>query len=131
MSKPLLTRISCIALVGIVGVILFITITSQAKIGVQVTLSALWGYVMGDAHSWAVSISTIMRKLTPTTGFFFAVFIANIFQVAVSALYLLYNHLLTVMVVALEWNNFISTTRRSAFPHPGNPTLKLFPLSAV
>jgi hypothetical protein len=55
MSKPLLTRISCIALVGIVGVILFITITSQAKIGVQVTLSALWGYVMGDAHSWAVS----------------------------------------------------------------------------
>lgn len=49
-----------------------------------------------------------MRQLSQTSGFFFAVLFANMFQVVVSALYLLYNNLLTVMVVASKWNDFIS-----------------------
>lgn len=93
------------------------TISSQRAVGVSVDLTSLWSYGVGDARQWAVSLTGLMRKLNQTSGFFFAVFFANMFQVMVSALYLLYNNLLTVMVAASEWNDFVSerkTLRLSA-----------------
>ena len=50
----------------------------------------------------------VTEGLDQISGFFFAVLFANMFQVFVSALYLMYNNLLTIMVVASEWNDFIS-----------------------
>lgn len=64
-----------------------------------------------------MALTGLMRKLDQRSGFLFAVLFANMFQVVVSALYLLYNNLPTVMLVASEWNDFISdrkTLRLSA-----------------
>jgi hypothetical protein len=100
--------IRCTALIVIVGVLLGKTISSQKAVGVNTDLVSLWNYGVGDARQWAVALTGLMRKLDQRGGFFFAVFFANMFQVIVSALYLMYNNLLTVMIVAHEWNQFVA-----------------------
>jgi len=74
----------------------------------SVDLASLWSYGVGDARQWGVALTGFMRPRNQRSGFFFAVFFADIFQIEVSALYLLYNNLITVMVAASEWNDFIS-----------------------
>jgi hypothetical protein len=88
--------------------LLALTVASQQAIGVHIDLASLWSYGVGDARQWAVALTGLMRKLNQTSGFFFAVLFANMFQVIISAVYLLYNNLLTEMVIASEWNNFSS-----------------------
>jgi hypothetical protein len=88
--------------------LLGLTISAQQAFGVSTNLASLWSYQVGDARQRAVALTRLMRKLDQGSGFFFAVFFANMFQVVVSALYLLYNNLLTVMVSASGWNDFIS-----------------------
>lgn len=73
-----------------------------------VDLASLWSYGVGDARQWAVALTGFMRERDQRSGFFFAVFFANMFQIVVSALYLLYNNLMTVMFAASEWNDFVS-----------------------
>ncbi|PVI04891.1 hypothetical protein DM02DRAFT_725568 [Periconia macrospinosa] len=97
----------CIILVIIVGILLGLTITTQRALGVEVGLASLWSYGVGSVQPWAVALAGFMRKLDQTSGFFFAVFFANMFQVAVSAFYMLYNNLLTIMVVGSEWNDYV------------------------
>ncbi|KAF2832068.1 hypothetical protein CC86DRAFT_462450 [Ophiobolus disseminans] len=112
-----ITMSLCIALITIVGFLLGMTISSQRALGVPVDLPSLWSYGVGASNQWATSLAGRMRQLSQTSGFFFAVLFANMFQVIVSALYLLYNNLLTVLVMAAEWNDFISerkTLRLSA-----------------
>jgi hypothetical protein len=91
---------------------------SQRAVGVDVNIAALWSYGLGDARTLAVSLTTVMRKLGQRAGFFFAMFFANMFQVVVSALYLLYNNSITVMVVASEWNGFASERKTLRLSRP-------------
>jgi hypothetical protein len=95
-----------------------LTISSQRAQGVEVDIASLWSYGVGTARNWAVALTTVMRKLDQRAGFFFAMFFANMFQVVVSALYLLYNNLVTVMVVAAEWNGFISERKTLRLSSP-------------
>jgi hypothetical protein len=88
--------------------LLALTVLSQQAVGVHIDLASLWSYGVGDARQWAVALTGLMRKLNQMSGFFFAVLFVNMFQVIISAVYLLYNNLLTEMVVASEWNNFNS-----------------------
>jgi hypothetical protein len=106
-------------MLAIVGGLLWSTIKSQRDVGVNVDLRSLWRYGVGNPNRWAMALTGLMRKFSQVSGFFFAVFFANMFQVVVSALYLLYNNLLTVMVVASEWNNFVyeRKTLRLSSPH--------------
>lgn len=100
-----------------VGYLLQTSIASQKSVGVKVDLISLWSYGLGDPHRWALALTAKMRSMNQTQGFFFAVLFVNMFQVIVSTLYLLLNNLLTVMVVAAEWNSYISkpkTLRLSA-----------------
>jgi hypothetical protein len=93
------------------------TLSVQQAVGVDISLSLLWGYGFGTQQQWATALTGVTDHLGPSKGFFFSVFFANSFQIIVSALYLLYNNLLTVMIVAAEWNNYISerkTLRMSA-----------------
>jgi hypothetical protein len=92
--------------------------SSQRAVGVDVNIAALWSYGLGDARTWAVSLTTVMRKLDQRAGLFFAMFFANMFQVVVSALYPLYNNLITVMVVASEWNGFVSERKTLRLSRP-------------
>jgi hypothetical protein len=92
--------------------------SSQRAVGVDVNIAALWSYGLGDARTWAVSLTTVMRKLDQRVGFLFAMFFANMFQVVVSALYLLYNNLFTVMVVASECNGFVSERKTLRLSRP-------------
>lgn len=79
---------------------------------------SIWRYGLGDAKTWAIAFASFMRKLDQTTGFFVALLFANVFQVVVSGLYLLINNLLTVLLIAEEWNGFIlgRQTLRLSFP---------------
>ena len=101
-----------------IGVLLSITIESQRDVGVHVDMKSLWSYGVGNPHPWAMALTGIMRKLAHSSGFFFAVLFSNMFQVVFSALYLLYNNLLTVMVVASEWNDFISERKALRLSSP-------------
>lgn len=69
--------------------------------------SSIWRYGLGDANTWAIAMPSLMQAANQTTSFFLALLYANIFQVVVSGLYLLYNNLLTVLLIAEEWNGFI------------------------
>lgn len=91
-----------------VGILLGTTIRSQKEHGISTSISSLWKYGVGGTQLWATALTGLMRKMNFTTGFFFATFFANMFQIVVSALYFLYNNLLTVMLVAAEWNDYVS-----------------------
>jgi hypothetical protein len=93
------------------------TLSAQQAVGVDTSLPSLWGYGSGAQQQWALALPGVTDHLGPTKGFFFSVFFANSLQVIVSALCLLYNNLLTVMIVAAEWNDYIlerKTLRLSA-----------------
>lgn len=93
------------------------TLSVQRAVGVDINLSSLWSYGFGAQQQWALVLTGVTDHLGPSKGFYFSVFFANMFQVIISGLYLLYNNLLTVMVVAAEWNDYISerkTLRLSA-----------------
>lgn len=110
-------NVRCAATIGTVGGLLRMTLSVQQAVGVDISLPSLWGYGFGAQQQWALALTGVTDHLGPSKGFFFSVFFANSFQVIISALYLLYNNLLTAMIVAAEWNDYISerkTLRMSA-----------------
>jgi hypothetical protein len=90
------------------------TIMVQQGQGVDTDLISLNGYGLGVPQQFATALTGVTDKLGESLGFFFAVLFANMFQAIISAIYLLCNNLLTVMVVAKEWNayNFKRRTLR-------------------
>jgi hypothetical protein len=94
------------------------SITCQKSVGVDVDLSSLWSYGLGTPHHWALALSGTMRKSSQAGGFVFAVVFANMFQVIISALYLLLNNFLTVMVVASGRNTYISKSKTLRLSSP-------------
>lgn len=82
------------------------TIAAQKEQGVDTDIVSLGSYGLGVPQQFATALTSITDGLGPTKGFFFSVLFANMFQAIVSALYLLCNNLLTVMVVAAEWNTY-------------------------
>lgn len=99
-------------MITVVGVLLGIGLTGLKVRGIAIDLRSLWNQGLGDTQLWATALATLMRKLSYTSGFFFATFCANISQVLVSALYLLHNNLLTALLVSVEWNDF-ATERKT------------------
>lgn len=108
----------CVLMLGIVSVLLGIAIAAQRSAGMPVDLVSLTRHGLGSAQAWSIVLGGTMRKLSQTPGFFFATFLANIAQVVFSALYILYNNLITVMVVASEWNDFISEKKTLRVSRP-------------
>ncbi|KAB2571462.1 hypothetical protein DBV05_g9894 [Lasiodiplodia theobromae] len=95
----------------IVAVLFGTAITGQKNWGIASDISSLWKYGLGGENLWATAALDWMRKMggiSDTAGFFAATLFANMFQIVFSALYLLYNNLITVLLVAAEWNDFIS-----------------------
>ena len=90
------------------------TIVAQQAQGVDTDLISLKGYGLGAPQQFATVMTDITGQLGQDKGFFFAVLFANMFQAIISALYLLCNNLVTVMVVGKEWNayNFKRRTLR-------------------
>ncbi|EUC43338.1 hypothetical protein COCMIDRAFT_101097 [Bipolaris oryzae ATCC 44560] len=96
----------CVITIGTVSFLLYMTIAAQQKQGVDTDIASLASYGLGIPQQFATALTGVTDALGPTKGFFFSVLFANMFQAIVSALYLLCNNLLTVMVVAAEWNAY-------------------------
>lgn len=95
----------------IVAVLFGTAITGQKNWGIASDISSLWRYGLGGENLWATAALDWMRKMggiSDTAGFFAATLFSNMFQIVFSALYLLYNNLITVLLVAAEWNDFVS-----------------------
>lgn len=95
----------------IVAVLLGVAITGQKNWGIASDISSLWSYGLGGENLWATVALKWMGKMngiSHAAGFFSALLFSNMFQIVFSALYLLYNNLVTVLLVAAEWNDFIS-----------------------
>ncbi|KAG9192906.1 hypothetical protein G6011_11640 [Alternaria panax] len=106
LRRWVLTISLCAITIGTVSGLLHMTIVSQQAQGIDTDVISLGTYGLGTPQQFATALTGVTDGLGPTKGFFFAVLFANMFQVIVSALYLLCNNLLTVMVVASEWNTY-------------------------
>ncbi|KAH7551101.1 hypothetical protein BM1_09975 [Bipolaris maydis] len=76
-------------------------------------IASLGSYGLGVPQQFATALTGVTDALGPHKGFFFSVLFVNMFQAIVSALYLLCNNLLTVMVVAAEWNAYYNFRRKA------------------
>jgi hypothetical protein len=72
------------------------------------SLSSLWAWGFGTANTMTVVGGWVKEAggKDPTRQFFVSVIVANLPQIIVSYLYLLYNGLLTCLLVAAEWSRF-------------------------
>jgi hypothetical protein len=84
---------------------IFLSLASQS---LPRSLPALWGWGLGAANTVMVVGGWVKDAggKTPTRQFFVSVIVANLPQIVLSYLYLLYNGLLTCLLVGAEWSNF-------------------------
>lgn len=79
--------------------------------GLAIDLPSLWSYAIGTAHAWSVSLTRPLSHMNQENGFLFATIYVNIFQIIVSGLYLLCNNIVSVILMASEWNSYRSQRR--------------------
>ncbi|CAG8947876.1 unnamed protein product [Penicillium salamii] len=87
------------------------SLTARKSGGLAIDLPSLWSYGIGTAHAWSISLTGTLSHMNQEVGFFFATIYVNIFQILVSGLYLLCNNIITVILMASEWNSYCSQRR--------------------
>lgn len=85
----------------VITCLLSITFQAQSIRGLSTSISALWRRGLGQPLA-----SNIVKPFEATFNFYEAVTFANMFQLLFSFLYLLYNRLLTTLLITLEWSGF-------------------------
>ncbi|KAK8215845.1 hypothetical protein IWZ01DRAFT_180291 [Phyllosticta capitalensis] len=79
--------------------------------GIPIDPASLWSEGIGSFNPYAYVVPQVVEKLPQLGQYFFSTFVANIFQVIISFFYLVYNSLITSLLIADEWNRFIYTRK--------------------
>ncbi|KAK7606527.1 hypothetical protein JOL62DRAFT_330454 [Phyllosticta paracitricarpa] len=103
---------SLISLFAIItGPLLGLTLFNLARAGIPIDLASLWHQGLGSFNPFAYAIPQVIMRLPPLGQYFVSTLMANIFQVLLSFLYLVYNSLITSLLLADEWNRFLSSRK--------------------
>lgn len=93
---------SCVAMLWMTGYFLNSSLSLLTSIGVDVSISSIWKHGLSLDPITMYSLGQASYDVSPMTSFLNNLILANVFQVAISFFYVLYNNILTRQLVADE-----------------------------
>lgn len=121
-TKMWITTITLIIAVMILGIILFdMWVKIMHHRGLVSNLPSLWRNGIGRTNSFALVGGVVLGGNRGTQDFVGHILFVNMFQVMISAIYLLYNNCLTCQIVVDQWTRYMTASNevpdpsRSAF----------------